>query len=121
MNFNIIFLVFGLQVVLALVVIFVLKKLLDRELVESALEQFEVLKYDGDPSVIKTIAVTARKPLGAEIQSRFKSIAARRFKGMSIDFSTDAELKGGVKVVIGKMQIDCSLNDRLERLFSPHR
>jgi F0F1-type ATP synthase delta subunit len=121
MDFGIIFLIFGLQVVLALIVIVVLKKLLDRELVESALEQFEVLKYQEDPSQLKTIAVVGHKALKDQIRSRFKSVAARKFKGVPVDFPTDAGLKGGVKVVVGRTVIDCTLNDRLEKMFGPHR
>jgi F0F1-type ATP synthase delta subunit len=121
MNFNIIFLILGLQVVLALIVIAVLKKLLDRELVESALEQFEVFKYQGDLSRIKKIAVVGHKEIRPEIQTRFKNIAARRFKDIPIDFSTDMTLKGGVKVLMAEAQIDCTLSDRLQRLFGPHR
>ena len=120
MNFGIVFLFFGLQVVSAVIVIFVLKKLLDRELIASALEQFEVLKYQGDLSRVKIIHVVGHKDMGEEIRARFKSIAARRFKGVALDFSTDRDLKGGVKVVMDQTEIDCSLSDRLDKLFGPH-
>ncbi len=118
MNFGIIFLIFALQVVAALIVMAVLKKLLDRELIESALEQFEVMKYQGDSAWLKTITIVGHKPLGVEIQARFKSIAVRRFKGVVLDFSSDAELKGGVKVALQDIVIDCSLSDRLKKLFA---
>jgi F0F1-type ATP synthase delta subunit len=121
MNFNIIFLIFGLQVVVALIVIAVLKKLLDRELVESALEQLEVFKYQGDLSEIKKIFVISHKTMSPEIQTRFKSIAARRLKEVPIEFSTDIGFKGGVKVVIAQTQIDCTLSDRLQKLLGPHQ
>ena len=121
MNFSIIFLVFILQVVSALIVIAVLKKLLDRELIESALEQFEVLKYHGDLAQVKMISVVGHKTMNPEIQARFKRIADRRFKGISIAFSTDSALKGGVKVVVEETVIDCTLSDRLEKLFGPHK
>jgi len=120
MNLGIVFLFFGLQIVLALIVIVVLKKLLDRELIASALEQFEVMKYQGDLSQIKSIHVVGHKDMAGEIRSRFKSVAARRFKGIALDFSTDAGLKGGVKIVLHQTVIDCSLSDRLEKLFGPH-
>jgi hypothetical protein len=121
MNFNIIFLTFGLQIVLALIVIAVLKKLLDRELFESALEQFEVFKFQGDLSLVKKIMVVGHKEIGPDMRTRFKNIAARRFKDVSIDFSTDTTLKGGVKVLIAGAEIDCTLSDRLRRLFGPHQ
>jgi F0F1-type ATP synthase delta subunit len=121
MNLGIIFLIFGLQVVSALIVIFVLKKLLDRELIESALEQFEVLKCQEDPVQLKNINVVGHKAMSGEVESRFKHIAARRFKEIPIKFSTDPSLKGGVLVLIGGTKIDCSLSDRLERLFAPRQ
>jgi F0F1-type ATP synthase delta subunit len=118
MNFGIIFLLFALQIVVALIVSLVLKKLLDRELIESALEQFEVLKYQGDSALIKTISVVGHKDLAAELQTRFKSVAARRFKGVAVSFSADRELKGGVKITLNDAVIDCTLRDRLQKLFA---
>jgi F0F1-type ATP synthase delta subunit len=117
MNLNIIFIVFILQIIVALIVIFVLKKLLDRELIEAALEQLEVLRPKDDAPPFKSAEVISHADLNSETQGRVKNILSRRFKGLAVNFSTDSGLKGGVKVVIGAAVVDCTLDDRLQKMF----
>ncbi len=117
MNLGIVFLVLALQVVLALIVIAVLMRSLGKELTEAALEQFEALKAPTDNDRFKEIVVISHAPLTDVVSYRFKSIVARKFKGVPIRFSTDSSLKGGVLIMAGAMVIDFSSKKRLEKLW----
>lgn len=117
MNFGIVLVVFVLQVVLALIVVFVLKKFLSRELIDVALERFEVLKYQGDLAQLKEISVVSHKPLDGSVQARIKAVAGQRFKGIPLNFSTDSTLKGGLTITVGSTIIDNSTSNRLNALW----
>lgn len=117
MNFGIIFFVFALQLVMALIVIAVLMHLLGRELTEAALEELEGLKSPQDAGGIKSVAVVSHAQLSNENVSRIKSVVGRKFKGASVEFSTDNTLQGGVMVRAGATVIDCSVKKRLEKLW----
>lgn len=117
MNLGIIFLVLALQLVLAFIVIAVLMRSLSKELTEVALEQFEALKSPPDAGQFKEILVLSHAPLTDGVSYRFKSIGARKFKGVPIRFSTDSSLKGGVLIMAGATAIDCSSKKRLEKLW----
>ena len=117
MNFGIIFVVIGMQAFLALIVMFVLKKYLDRELIDVALERFETLKYQGDLAQLKEILVVSHRPLNEFVQARIKAVADKRFKGVALNLSTDTALKGGVMIVVGAVVIDNSTRQRLDALW----
>ena len=117
MNFGIVFVVFVLQVFLALVVVIILKKFLDRELVEAALERFETLKYQGDWAQLKEIVVVSHKILDESIQARIKAVAGQRYQGVPLNFSTDSTLKGGLMIIVGSSIIDNSASNRLNALW----
>lgn len=117
MNFGIIILVFAFQVILALIVIAVLMDRLSKELIEVALEQFDALKLPQDNAPLKEIVVISHAPLNDATSYRFKSIVARKFKGVPLSFSADNRIKGGVMIMAGESVIDCSSKKRLEKLW----
>ena len=117
MNFGIIFLVLALQIVFALIVVVFLKKYLDRELIEAALEHFEGLRYQGDLTQLKEISVVSHKALNESVQSRIKNIAAKRFRGIPLNFSTNEALGGGILIVVGQNIINNSTRHRLNALW----
>lgn len=117
MNLGIIFLVLALQVVLAFIVIAVLMRSLGKELTEVALEQFDALKAPPDIGKFKEVVVISHVPLTDLVSYRFKSIVARKFKGVPIRFLTDSSLKGGVLIMAGATVMDLSSRKRLEKLW----
>jgi len=106
-----------LQMILALIVIVVLKRFFGKELIQVALERFETLRPQEDLAQLKEITVVSCAPLEEVIASRVKAIAAKRFKGASLIFSTDSVLQGGMKIMIGGTVIDCSSKNRLNFLW----
>ena len=103
------------QCVFAVVVIFVLKKLLDKELTGAALEKFESCKQSPD---IKEIIVRSASSLDDEFKRRLESVRQRKFSQANLNFQQDAALKGGVVIVVGDLFLDFSLSNRLQNFWS---
>ncbi|MBP6342649.1 MAG: F0F1 ATP synthase subunit delta [Candidatus Omnitrophica bacterium] len=117
MNFGIVFVVFVLQVVLALIVVAVLKVFLGKELIKVALERFETLKLQEDIAQIKEISVFSHSPLESDIQTRIKTVAAGKFKGIPLNLAVNSALEGGMVIMVGSTVIDCSSKTRLSSLW----
>ena len=109
------FIIFFIQCVFALIVIFVLKKLLDKELMKSALEKFESCKASPD---IKVITVRFALQVNDEFRHRFEYIQKRKFVQATLNFQEDASLKGGVVITLGDIILDFSLSQRLKNFWS---
>ncbi|MBL8012389.1 MAG: F0F1 ATP synthase subunit delta [Candidatus Omnitrophica bacterium] len=109
----IVLLVFFLQVVTALIVVFFLIRHLNNELINLAIESFETLKVKGDSPQIKDILVTSACDLDQKIISRVKSVAFKRFKEIPISFGVNPALQGGLVIIFGDEVIDCSLKTRV--------
>jgi F0F1-type ATP synthase delta subunit len=112
--FTLLMLFFG-QCVIAVVVIFVLKKLLDKELMMAALERFESCKTSPE---IKEIAVHSASTISDEFKSHFESIKQRKFAQANLNFQENADLKGGVVIAVGDLLLDFSLSSRLQNFWS---
>jgi F0F1-type ATP synthase delta subunit len=103
------------QCVFAAAVIFVLKRLLDKELMTAALEKFESCKASSD---IKEITVLSASKVNHEFQHRFESIRKRKFLEAKLNFRENPELKGGVVIALGDLFLDFSFQSRLEHFWS---
>ena len=96
-------------------VIFVLKRLLDKELMKAALEKFESCKTSPD---INEIVVRSASSINDEFKDHLESIRKRKFAQANLNFQEDAELKGGVVIAIGDLLLDFSLASRLQHFWS---
>ena len=103
------------QTAIAVIVVFVLKKLLDKELIESALEKFTSLKSSED---ITRLEVRYASPLNPMVQQRLKSLAQRKFTKVNMTWQEDKSLKGGVVIVVGDETFDFSITNRLQHFWS---
>ncbi len=103
------------QLIMAVIVVLVLRKLLEKELIEAALEKLEYFKpaQGGGEFIIRVAS-----HLDGRIEDRFKSWCGRRFAGSKISFEQDGALKGGVVIVAGGEVLDFSLANRLKNLWS---
>jgi len=111
---TILFLFLG-QCVFAGVVIFVLKGLLDKELIRAAIEKFESCKISPD---IKEIAIFSASTISDEFKYNLESIRKRKFADVNLKFQENTELKGGVVIALGEELLDFSLASRLENFWS---
>ena len=108
------FFIFVVQALVAGAVIFILKRLLDKELIEAALEKFQGLnaaENTGD------IAVRLGR-LDLQVRARFEELARRRFSGAKFAIEEDASLKGGVIIMIGDQMLDFSVRNRLKGFWA---
>lgn len=112
---TILLILFFVQCVFALVVIFVLKRLLDKELMRAALEKFESCKTSPE---IKEIAVRSASMINDEFKVYLESIRKRKFTQAKLSFQEDAALKGGVVIAVGDQLLDFSLSSRLQHIWS---
>ena len=105
---------FGVQLATMGIIIFLLKKNLDRELICCALEHFAVLQ----PFPSSEITIESYKPLVEPVKMQLKAIASRKFSQSTIDFQVNPSLKGGVVIRLSGTAIDCSLAGRLKNLWA---
>jgi F0F1-type ATP synthase delta subunit len=103
------------QCVFVAVVVFVLKRLLDKELMMAALEKFESCKVSSD---IKEITVLSASRINDEFRHRLESIRKRKFAGAKLDFRENLELKGGIVIAMGDVLLDFSVQSRLQNFWS---
>ena len=112
---SIVFILFLGQCVFAVVAVLVLKKLLDKELMTSALEKFESCKISAE---IKAIAVRSAAGVGREFIEHLEYLKRRKCPQAILNFEKDAALKGGVVIVAGEHLLDFSLSSRLQHMWS---
>lgn len=109
------FWVLGGQVIFAVIVIVVLKKLLEKELMHAALEKFETCKLSEASQVI---TITSASAISEDLKGYFQTIQKRRMPQAILNFEQNASLKGGVMISAGDMVLDFSLSNRLEHFWS---
>ena len=103
------------QCVLAVVVIFVLMKLLHKELMQAALEKFESCKVSSD---VKEISIYSASEISAEFKNHLELIRQRKFNQANLNFLLNADLKGGIVIAMGDLLLDFSLSSRLQNFWS---
>ena len=101
------------QGLVAAAVIFVLKRVLDKELMKAALEQLESGQI---PSATGEIVVRFSAPVSDEFKNHLESIRQRKFARANVDFRREAGLKGGVIIEAEGCSLDFSLAGRLRDL-----
>ena len=111
----ILFLIIILQLVIAGIVIFVLKNLLDKELKEAAIEKFTALKV---ADTIDSIKIYHTGQLSLGVKEQLIAEAKRKFENKDIVFEQNQILKGGMVIVAGEQVLDFSLANRLENFWS---
>ena len=112
---GILLIIFFIQCVIAVVAIFILKKLLDKELMEAALEKLESCKASEE---VKEISVHSATEINPEYKSRIQSVCKRKFAQARLDILLDPLLKGGVVIKAGEYSLDFSLSNRLQNFWS---
>lgn len=111
-----IFLIFFLtQVVVISIILFVLKKTLNRNLIDLAISQVEhgQVKYDGPEPLIM---VTTHKPVSTTARERLLKAIAKHLPGVKTpEFRVDGKILGGMIIQVGSHTVDFSLIDRLRK------
>ena len=97
------------------VILFVLRKVLDRKLIVAALGDFEFLRISEEEiGQIKEVEVVSYPILKDKPKEQFLYLVKRKFpKGVPVAFHTDKALMGGIVIRVGKTSINYALVDRL--------
>lgn len=113
---GIIFLVvFVAQAVVFSIIIFILKKILDNQLRESALHQIETLRSDALDTQITEVAVISFREFDEASQKRVRDALAKKIqKDITIKIRNEKAMMGGVIIQFKGHLIDCSLLSRLK-------
>ena len=117
-SYSIIFIIFALQLAIAGIIFFVLRKILDRELVELALERFDRYKPEDELKSVKEIYVITYKPLSQLVNTRLSQLVNKKFQQARLVLKEEKRIKGGMVVQIGSYTIDMSLLSRLKNIWS---
>lgn len=78
-------------------------------------EAFEELKAQ-DEGTLDAQIIAAAKPSAAEVKDLVKRLEAKFGKKIEANVSVDAELIGGIKIIVGDTVIDASVKGQLQNL-----
>jgi F-type H+-transporting ATPase subunit delta len=76
---------------------------------------FETLKAEAE-GVLDAKIIAAAKPSAAEIKDLIKRLEVKFGKKIEASVSVDAELIGGIKIIVGDTVIDASVKSQLQNL-----
>jgi F0F1-type ATP synthase delta subunit len=113
---NVVVKILVLQVAVAVLVVFLLKKLLDRELFLCLLEKLSHLSTDQGVNTDEVIVVAAKK-LSGDDEFRLRTIIKEKFPRAEVVVAEDRALRGGVLVRAGEQIFDFTLLTKSRQLF----
>lgn len=107
--------IFAAQIVVIAIIVAILKKILDRQLVEMAIHKLEVLDGGRIPSDLSEVIVITPGPLAEKSYQRiFNAILKKTNKKISVVSTVDRTLKGGIIIKVKDITFDHSLVGRLK-------
>ena len=101
---------------MAALVLFLLKRSLDRELFLCALEKLAHVSVDEAAGVDEVVVVAARKLSGDE-GSRLRTVIKERWPQAEVIVGEDRALGGGIVIRAAGHVLDLSLGTRIKQLF----
>ena len=106
--------VLGLQILAFLIIAFVLMKILDHQLTESAVHRFEVMfakELDGN---LQEIVVVVCSKMSARTHNRIQSAAFKKLgREIPLTIQQDKHIRGGLIIKLNQLTLDYSLMNRL--------
>lgn len=108
--------VFLFQAVVIAIIVFILKALLDKQLVESAVHKFETVNPSSfEPDLAQVIVITANGALNEQLKVRLDESLSKKFnRSINVVIQKDKRIKGGIIIKSQKLLIDNSLLSRLK-------
>ena len=109
---------FCAQVVVISIIVFVLKKTLDQNLMDGAIRHIEYWALEEKTKKVSRLVVQTHKPLDDKYHQRIVKAANKNF-GSSVvpDFRIDTKMMGGMIIWVDDKEIEYSLRDRLKQAF----
>lgn len=110
-----IFLVLALQLIVITLIVYVLKGVLDRILIDSAIRKIESMRGNFIEKDLTQVSVVSYKPLSEENKLRLQNALNKKAQRViPLIIERDKKLKGGIIIKIGTTIVDCSLINRLK-------
>ena len=113
MNLNIFWVIFALQFLIACIIFAFLKKILNEDLIELAVEKLKNSQLN--PGLNEVVIISYKQMKGSTKNRIEREIKSKR-DNLLVQFSELKELKGGVVIQMGEHIIDCSLLTRLKNI-----
>ena len=102
------------QVVVGAIVVFILLKVLDKILIDTAIKKIEILKADSVDQSLKDIGVVTFGPLSEAVQQRILDALFKKLQRTTrLVITQDKTLKAGIIIKLNTVVIDYSLMGRL--------
>ena len=117
MTLNIIWIIFGLQILIGAGIFFFLMKVLNEDLQELALEKLKNFSFDKPGIELQEVKVITCRPIENILKDRIEKEIFHKRKNLKITFNESTTVKGGVIIEIGPQVIDCSLSSRLKNFW----
>ena len=107
--------VFILQAGAIILTVFILKKILDRQLTEAAIHSVEALDKNLIDKDLAALSITTYELLSAAAQNRLLNALNKKInKTVRLDIVQDKKIKGGIIIKLKNGNIDYSLISRLK-------
>ncbi len=110
---------FMAQIIVIAIIVVILKKILDRMLIDLAISLFEYNASGQSPS--GPITITTHKRLKSKYQAAIVKAAQKHSWPLDqIQYKIDKKIYGGMIIRTDKRIFDCSLKDRLRQALPGH-
>ncbi len=106
--------IFMLQLVAVAVILFVLWKMLRRELVEAALQALEAAAPRSDVAEVSAVSAAA---LSSVDEARLMALLKQKFPSAAIGLAVNAQIRSGLVIKAGELLLDYSFLTRMKSLF----
>lgn len=107
------------QCVAAVIILFILKKILDRKLYETAIRRLEFLARTDRPLTVDHVIVVSHKKLSLKNKERIQRAVSKHFAdSVKPVFEIDKGILGGIIITAGDQTFTYSLKHRLNLAFS---
>ncbi len=102
------------QLIVIAIIVLVLKKTLDKMLIDMAIKKLALLEYEKKSADPIQFIVTSHKELRPARQENIQKILTKNFPGAQVLFHQDKKILGGIMIKYDQSSMDCSLRTRLK-------
>ncbi len=107
-----------IQIVVITIIVFILKKILEQQLIDMVIRQYEFGQFEQLKPSIHQVEVISYKPLNQNNKKRIIDATVKHFGGsMKLIFEIDKRILGGMVIQVASKVFNGSLRDRLRQAF----
>ncbi len=104
-----------MQVAAGFIVILILKKILDHQLVELAIKKFEAIKLQPEDQKLSSILIISSRAISVAVHERIRLAAEKKFnRPISLVVKINKKINGGMIIQVNSAIVDYSVVGRLK-------